>query len=159
MPLLAKHRGGVIMIINSVYCFQIKVINEQRQVYSIESMSKFGNHDLLNLVFEYFETIVLNKIGPIDNADGYIAYSVKGIGPLLEYGPIVFDTYVQSEDFGLVRSQKKDDAILFKMSKAGMLEVYVFNNKYSSRLLLLQMLRDGAFSHSIEEIKTIINAV
>ncbi|MFA4866709.1 MAG: hypothetical protein WC623_00855 [Pedobacter sp.] len=147
------------MVINSVYNFQIKAINDQKQVYSIEALSKFGNHDMLNLVFEYFEAIDLNKIGPVDNASGYIAYSVKKIGSLLEYEPIIFETSIQSQAFGLVRSLKKDDAILFKMSHGGMLEVYVFNNKYSSRLLLLQMLRDGAFDHMIEEINEVINAL
>jgi len=129
----------------------------EKPCFSLERLSKVGNNDLLNLVFEYFDAIDVFKLGPIENANGYMAYSVKGKGPVLEYGPIIFETSVQSQGFGLVRSLKKDDAILFRRLKDGVFEVYVFNGRYTSSILLLQMFKDGVFNYEIEKIKARIS--
>lgn len=144
------------MIIDAFYSFSLKpIVNSER--YTMKRQLKVGSNDLLNLVFEYFESIQVRKIGPIDNANGYIAYSVEGKGSFLEYGPIIFQTSLQSVGYGLVRSSKKDDAILFRRLKDGVFEVYVFKGRYTSSILLLQMLKDGVFNYEIEKIKARIS--
>lgn len=146
------------MVVDAYYCFKLKPkVCVEKPCFSLKRLSKVGNNDLLNVVFEYFDTVNVFKLGPIENANGYMAYSIKGAGPVLEYGPIIFATSVQSGGYGSVKSLKKDDAILFRRLRDGVFEVYVFKGRYTSSILLLQMLKDGVFNYEIEKIKAKIS--
>lgn len=141
------------MVITAIYNFKLRAKQVGTESYIIERLFKVGNNRVLNQVFEEYKSIVVKKIGPLNSAFGYTAYTFKGIK--LDNGeePIAFEVSTASGTVGLVRSSKKDDAILFKKFDEGIVEVYVFPDRYSSSSLLLQMLNDGAFNQIIENLK------
>jgi hypothetical protein len=121
--------------------------------YIIKRLFKVGNDSVMNQVFEEHKSIGVKKIGPLDSACGYTAYAFTGIKFENGEEPIAFEMSTASGTVGLVRSRKKNNAILFKKLDEGIVEVYVFADRYSSSSLLLQMLNDGAFNQMIENIK------
>lgn len=141
------------MVITAIYTFKLHAKQVGTEFYIIERLFKVGNNSVLNQVFEEYNSIGVKKIGPLDSACGYSAYAFTGIKFENEEEPIAFEMSTASGTVGLVRSRKKDDAILFKKLDEGIVEVYVFADRYSSSSLLLQMLNDGAFNQIIENLK------
>ncbi|MBB6273139.1 hypothetical protein HDF26_003599 [Pedobacter cryoconitis] len=141
------------MIINSFYNFNLNSRKPSELSYTVERISKVGNNDILNLFFENYEEVEVNKLGPIEALNGYIAYTIKTLGRSLVNNPIIFETSASLKDYGIVKTLKKSDAMLFRILDSDIFEVYVFNGRYSSQVLLLQMLKDGSLNTAIESIK------
>jgi hypothetical protein len=142
------------MVIDSLYSFNIQNRESNPPVYFIERMFKVGNNDIFNMMFENAEIVEITKLGPIKSINNYLAYTIKSLGKSILPNPVIFETSTLLQDCGIVKTSKKGDSILFKLSNPGIFEVYIFNGKYSSQLLLLQMLKDGSLDDAINLIKS-----
>ena len=137
------------MVINAFYSFKINA----DVPHAIKRISKVGDNDIFNLLFARYEEVEVNKLGPIEALNGYIAYTIKTLGRSLVNNPIIFESSASLKDYGIVKTLRKSDAMLFRILDSGIFEVYIFNGRYSSQVLLLQMLKDGLLDTAIESIK------
>lgn len=142
------------MVIDSFYSFNIQNKESNQLGYLIERMFKVGNNDIFNMMFENAETLQISKLGPIESINNYVAYTIKSLGKSMVPNPVIFETSPLLHDCGIVKTLKKGDAILFKILNPRIFEVYIFDGKYSSQVLLLQMLKDGSLDDAIELIKS-----
>lgn len=141
------------MVIDAFYSFKLEVKSPSLSNYSIKRLCKAGNNEIFNAIFSNSDEIEIVKYGPIKDLSDYIGYATKDLNKISDYRPILFGTSVLAEGYGLVKTEGKEDAILFLMLEESIFEVYIFKGKYSSSILLLQMLKDGALNNLVESVK------
>jgi len=137
------------MVVSAFYSLQLIDKGNDSGKFLVKRLQRVGYNAEMHKLFDNFQSIVVKKLGPIESACGYTGYSFEESGN----GPVIFEMCFGDENVGLVKTLYTDDAILFLQKQNAVFEIYVFEGKYSSSILLLQMLKDGEFGQSIEEIK------
>lgn len=138
--------------INAYYSFCRTVKDNDKRAFKLKRIEKWGNHQLFNHVFECHESAKVSYYD-VPSIKNYLLYAIEGNPNRSRSFKVLFEMSPMSYPCGIIRSERLEEVVLFKIISKTAFEVYVMEKHVSNVMNCFQLLLDGYLEEEIDEIK------
>ena len=127
---------------------------EKADVLQLTRLSKVGNSEPWNTVFEDVDSCSFRKLGPLPSAEDRIVYVIDiDKSSHRDKRSIVLQTSTFLYPIGIGHEASDNDSYLFRISSDNVFEVFVADTAGVDDGILIQMFMDGSLAEEICELQ------